>query len=260
VDKRTNYLTVQRHGVTLHFDASGFVDVPWVYQPLLHGKVYEEAFLQHIRAVGRGGQYIDVGAHLGTHTIWFAALCPATRVHAIEPVGRYADVIERNLAANQLGVPVIVHRVGASDRPGRASNHLGREHRLGFTEGDVRADEEFPVVRLDDLVRGEVGVIKLDVEGMESAVLGGATRILSRYRPVVYAESHDATAEARVARLLARFGYRRTGQVFNPSPTYEYAAPPRQGWERLRPMYARLPAEVQGTLRRNARFTQHRLP
>jgi hypothetical protein len=37
---------------------------------------YEEDFLEHVRCLGRRGVYVDVGAHLGTATIWFGALCP----------------------------------------------------------------------------------------------------------------------------------------------------------------------------------------
>jgi FkbM family methyltransferase len=248
-------LTVQRLGADLRFDNAGFTDTPYVYRPLVKGQVYEEAFLEHIRSLDRRGVYVDVGAHLGTHTVWFAKLCPSTHVHAFEPVGRFADVVRRNIAANQLSGRVTLHQVGLSDRPGRATNVLSPEHQMGFMADATVAEESFTIVRLDDVLRRRnVAIIKLDVEGMEAAALRGAARILSRCRPMVYAEAHGPEAVEEIAQALRPYGYRATGRVFNSSPTYEFAAPPRTGWERLRPMWRRLPARwhkpVAGTLRR----------
>ena len=243
------HLSVVRHGVTLRFDTAGFsAGRPYVYGPLERGRLYEEPFLEHIRSLRRVGQYVDVGAHLGTHTVWFAALCPATHVHAFEPVGRYADVAQRNVVANGLADRVTVHRVGLSDEPGQATNYLSPEHQVGFGPEPGGVTEEFPVVRLDDLIDGPVALMKLDVEGMEAAVLRGATRILGRHRPVVFAEAHSPEAAGEIAAQLEPFGYRPTGRVFNSSPTYEYAVPSR--FERLRPLYAMLPAGARNRLRR----------
>jgi FkbM family methyltransferase len=243
-------LTVSRHGVDLRFDTTGFAETPYVYRPLLNDAVYEEPFLAHVRSLDRVGVYVDVGAHLGTHTLWFAALCPATHVHAFEPVGRFADVVRRNVAANGLTGKVTVHQTGLSDSPGQATNLLSPEHQLGFTAEPAAAREDFPVARLDRIrLGGPVAVIKLDVEGMEAAVLRGAGRILSRHRPVVYAEAHDAEAVADITQALAPYGYRHTGRVFNASPTYEFVAPARRRGDRLRPLWRRLPAGLRRTLR-----------
>ncbi len=66
------------------------------------------------------------------------------------------------------------------------------------------ADESFDIVRLDKVIgRRPVAVIKLDVEGMEAAALRGAKRILSKWRPVVYAEAHSPDAVAEIQQALA---------------------------------------------------------
>ena len=243
-------LTLDRHGHTLRFDDSGFTEPPYVYQPLLQGQAYEEQFLEHIRAAGRSGQYVDVGAHLGTHTVWFAALCPSTKVHAFEPVGRYAEVVRRNVAANGLEDKVVVHQVGLSAEPGSATNFMSFPHQVGFMDEAEGVTESYAVKRLDDVVEGPVALIKLDVEGMEVDVLEGARRILSRHRPTVYAEAWDDDHAKVIQAALAPYGYRPTGTVFNASPTYEYVAPPRRGRERLRPAYRLLPAGLRRRVRR----------
>jgi hypothetical protein len=55
---------------------------------------------------------------------------------------------------------------------------------------------------------GRVSLLKLDVEGAEAAVLGGANATIARWRPLVYAEEHairPRTSDS--ARLLRSHGY-----------------------------------------------------
>lgn len=244
-------LTVKRHGTDLHFDDDGFTETPYVYRTLTAGRVYEEQFLEHIRALDRSGVYVDIGAHLGTHTVWFASVCAATHVHAFEPVSRFAGVVQRNVTANDLEGRVTLHRVGLSDQAGRATNRLSPEHQMGFMADAIATDESFDIVRLDDVIgRQPIAVIKLDVEGMEAAALRGAGRILSKWRPVVYAEAHTPEDVAEIEQALLPYGYRATGKVFNASPTYEFTAPARKGTERLRPLWHRLPARWRQSLGR----------
>jgi FkbM family methyltransferase len=238
---RMGMLTLRRHDKAIHFDDAGFIATPYVYRPIASGQFYEEAFLEYVRSLGRVGEYVDAGAHLGTHTIWFATMCPATHVHAFEPVERYADVVRRNVAANLLDEKITVYQTGLAARRGRSTNYMSSEHQLGFVEGaSTGVTEDFPVERLDDVIHGPVAVIKVDVEGMEAAVLLGAARILSQHRPLIFAEAHNYAALKEIARQIALFGYRPTGRVFNSSPTYEFSTQPLQGWQRLRPAYARL--------------------
>jgi FkbM family methyltransferase len=240
-------LTLTRHGLELLLDDDGFDVNPWVYRPIAQDRWYEEKFLEHVRSVGRPGVYVDVGAHLGTATVWFAAMCPSTVVHAIEPIGRYADVLRRNVRANGLDHTVRVHQFGVGDRQGMATNHLSREHQVGF-EGEIgqsgAVDETFPVRRLDDVVHGPVAVLKVDVEGMEADVLRGASRILDWHRPTIYAEAWDRSRVASIENVLRDFGYEASGRVFNATPTYEFIAPDLRGRERLRPLWRRMPATI----------------
>lgn len=218
--------TVRRHGHDIHFPpVENATEDPYTYRPFQTGGWYEERFLEHIRKTNRHGVYVDAGAHLGTHTAWFAVLCPSTHVHAIEPVTRFADQVDRVIAENDLGEHVTLHRVGVSDEPGSVTNHLSAEHQTGFDPVGAAAarDETFPVTTLDDLIHDPVAVIKIDVEGMEDRVLRGASRILSEDQPTVYVEAWNRDQLNGILQLLQPFGYCATGRVFNSSPTYEFA-------------------------------------
>jgi FkbM family methyltransferase len=218
-------VTVKRHEHEIVFpEVPGGTEVPCTYEAFETGGWYEAEFLEHIRSVGRIGVYVDVGAHMATATAFFAVLCPSTHVHAIEPVVRFADQVDRVIAANGLGQKVTLHRVGVSDEPGTATNHLAAEHQQGFhAAGAARAvDETFEVTTLDDLITEPVAVLKIDVEGMEGRVLSGADRILRNDKPMVYLEALDRVALRDVRSVLEPYGYRPTGAVFNSSPTYEF--------------------------------------
>ncbi len=174
---------------------------------------YEQGFLDHIRGLGRTGTYLDVGANVGNHTLFFARLCRAERIYAFEPLPKYAERIAANLAANEVGPPVEVMRFGLADVSGRRTIDInGRTH-------------EIETRRLDDLeLAGTITVIKLDVEGMEALVLRGGLERIRRDRPAIYAEAHRLEDLERITATLAPCGYALTGARWNATPTYELTA------------------------------------
>jgi FkbM family methyltransferase len=69
---------------------------------------------------------------------------------------------------------------------------------------------EVAIQRLDDLNLHDVGFMKIDVEGLEAAVLRGGASLIARDRPVLLVESehrHAPTAPNSVFELLASQGY-----------------------------------------------------
>ena len=68
-------------------------------------------------------------------------------------------------------------------------------------------------VSLDDYVTAWAAVptvIKIDVEGHESAVLTGALQTLERYRPTLLCEVHGAEEAEAVVRSVAGVGYEQS--------------------------------------------------
>jgi FkbM family methyltransferase len=173
---------------------------------------YEAALLDYIEALALPGIYLDIGGYIGTHALFFAAHCPSERVITFEPRSQCHQVLRRNIDANGLGGKVELATVGLADRDQTVTVRL-EDH-----------DATFACRRLDDLVTGPVGLIKIDIEGMEPQALAGARRILRESRPLVFAEAHSNAHLQAILDVLAPFGYRPTGRVFNDSPTYELAA------------------------------------
>jgi FkbM family methyltransferase len=169
-----------------------------------------------------GTTIIDVGANIGNHTLFFAGVMGAS-VHAFEPHGPSFDLLQLAVAINRLqsNVQLCPAAIGAQD--GFAIMTDGPTTNRGMT-ACIAGDGEIPMVRLDSIAFGQpVGLIKIDVEGSEVAVLQGAIRLLQTWRPDLMIEAAAPAAFASVARFLLDLGYLPRGR-FAATPTYLFAA------------------------------------
>ena len=156
---------------------------------------------------------IDIGANNGVYA-WHIARHSAG-VIAFEPQPSHAGFL-----VQAFGPRVRVEQVALSDSTGEAVLRVPQE-----TWEDGRATIEasntldrftcaeytVPRRRLDSYDLPPVGFMKIDVEGHELAVLGGAEAILRRDRPnlIIEAEErHRPGAVASVRDFLAALGYR----------------------------------------------------
>lgn len=201
-------IVVIHRGVTTRFIPVGSGLEPTLRQ----NRFYEATMLNYIASLRLGGTYVDVGGYIGNHALFFAQHCPAAVVHTFEPSPTLYPALVANVAVNQLAARIVTHQLGLSDRAETVDFAFeGRQ-------------ERFECERLDAVVTGPVSLLKIDVEGFEGKVLAGAARLIADSRPLVFVEAHTADELARDAALLAPYGYRPTGRVFNASPTYELAA------------------------------------
>lgn len=142
---------------------------------------YEEmAFLIH--ALRSDDLFIDVGANVGSYTV-LACAAVGARGWCFEPVpGTYARLLE-NIRINHLDDRVRCLNVGVGSTPGVLgfSSNMDAGNRV-LADGETRADRiEVQVATLDSLLAGESPtVIKIDVEGYETAVLKGADETLRK--------------------------------------------------------------------------------
>jgi FkbM family methyltransferase len=160
---------------------------------------------------------VDVGAHEGEWTFFMrrhAALCVAFECnpHLLARLQRRfgASVALRPEAvSDQAGVTELrIPRAPDGSGLGRATIEAANPLDGAFTRVDVL---RVATVRLDDVIERPVGLIKVDVEGHELAVLRGAAGILARDRPNLVLELEDRHAPGCVAAaraLLAGYGYR----------------------------------------------------
>jgi FkbM family methyltransferase len=159
-----------------------------------------------VRALGgrRPVVAIDCGANIGVHTLEFArALGDAGSVISIEaqkPVyyalcGNIAinncfNVDARNAAiggeVGSLKVPFVdYHRKSSFGSlelvHGKKNEDIGQQINYG-------AGYDVPLITLDSLDQPHVDLVKIDVEGMEEAVIAGGLETLRASRPVLFIE------------------------------------------------------------------------
>jgi FkbM family methyltransferase len=126
---------------------------------------------------------VDAGAHIGYVTLQLArAVGPQGRVLAFEPEAGARSALVRNVERNEVAGRVSVSPYALGERAGHAVLHVGgggETSSLAPVEGS-RGTADVEVAALDDLLPGKVDVVKLDLEGGETAALRGMTRVLER--------------------------------------------------------------------------------
>ncbi|MDA0786814.1 MAG: FkbM family methyltransferase [Proteobacteria bacterium] len=147
---------------------------------------------------------VDVGANKGVWT-WFLADL-ASRVYAYEPNPKLFNILKRNVAAN-----VEAHQIALSDKDGVAELRVPHSHKGYSNQGAslsvTKVDGAYLGVdvearRLDGLMLENVGFIKIDVEGFEAEVIGGALDTIRRDKPVMVVESEEVHIKRDVEVLL----------------------------------------------------------
>jgi len=190
---------------------------------LASGAFYEAEMLEDIRRrLPPGGLFVDVGANIGNHSLFAAGVCGA-RVLAFEPSPTLAEHCAATLAANGLAGRAELRQVGLGAAAGAAALLPGPLGNAGRTRLDPDSAGGVPVLRLDDALTEPPDVVKIDVEGMEAAVLQGARGVLRRHHPAIYVETLTDAAFAEVDALLRPLGYRPAAR-FNRDPTWLFTA------------------------------------
>lgn len=176
------------------------------------------------------GDVVEVGANVGTHTVPMAKLLAARgdRLWAFEPQPFIFQNLCANLALNGLvNVRATPEAVGATvttvqfEEPAYASPGNFGGVRMW---ADPVGKPGFTPVRcgtLDTMVGVEhVGLIKVDVEGFELAVLQGGERTIQEQRPVLYVENDRVEGSVALIEWLWAHDYRlwwHTPMLFNPA-------------------------------------------
>lgn len=167
------------------------------------------------RALHDGSLFVDVGANVGTYTLWAIEL--GAEVIALEPAADTFGLLEENIALN--GYRVTTIRAAAGDHCGTAWFTSGLDSGNSLAaDGPVMTE----LVTVDSLIGDQwVTGMKVDVEGFEIDVLRGCTRALTERRiGMIQLEWNEASTKAvgtdrrPVAALLDSHGYR----LYRPDP------------------------------------------
>jgi len=152
--------------------------------------VYGELDTKIIREeIHEGDIVIDVGANIGYYTLIFAQLVGKSgKVIAFEPEFKNFEILKKNVEINNYNNVILEPKI-VSEKCGKMklyfsdSDIVGHQIMTGIgVKGNIKNFVEVESVTLDDYMKKlnldeKVNFIKIDVEGAESKVLEGSTKI-----------------------------------------------------------------------------------
>jgi FkbM family methyltransferase len=199
-----------------------------------YGEWAEEEIVLLSQFIPSDGVVLDIGAHIGTHSIaWAKNMGPNGYVIAIEGNPETFTILAFNVLANELFGRVRPINAIVGERPGTgtyAHNVLSGGDNYGsqtFTQEAQRAQDltaadfvaSVQAITVDSLMLKRCNVMKIDVEAMEGMVIRGALRTIESYRPVIYFEQVPGLEEKNLEVIFAQLkplGYRLFWHVSNP--------------------------------------------
>jgi FkbM family methyltransferase len=206
----------ERADVWINYDNAGVINVglgDYLQRQIFFDDYYERPLVDWLKSTLRPEDvFWDVGANIGAVTLVAARLC--RKVVAFEPDPRSLERLVRNVQANRLsGVEIVSSALGSEAGTARlyqASNANSGMTSLVAGRADTTGETSVTVVRADDLIaaRPELAptIMKIDVEGAEHLVVGGATTLLrsGQLRALVFEDGRDASARPTNKGVLER--------------------------------------------------------
>ena len=210
--------------LNLHESAAMVQRAMGSYEPAKHALIR-----RHLRP---GMTFIDVGANKGDFTLLAARLAGNSgKVISIEPEPENHSMLQRSIALNHYD-NIRAMQLALSDSDGNASLRIGATsgaHTLSPEFSGSRA-VEVPTRTLDGIVAEQrpasVDMIKIDVQGLELAVLRGAAETLRANPRIVVLLDLPKQNEKRsaIGEYLAQFGFTYFAESDERAPTRDLPA------------------------------------
>jgi FkbM family methyltransferase len=193
-----------------------------VYWPR-HGFDSEPNTISWIDGFGAGDVFYDIGANIGAYTL-YAAKARSVRVVAFEPNPFSYRVLVQNLHLNDVTGRVLPLCLAVGDETGvtalslngTEAGSVGHAIAAGGPDGNGNGNGiglQAMAFRLDDLaeIKGFPAPtqVKIDVDGIEAAILDGARSLLSGpgvKSVLIEMLTHDEAAQARIMSVLGECG------------------------------------------------------
>ena len=180
-------------GIFIHLENDKYIPESLVKYDGWENEIYDECK----KYLKPDSNIIEVGAHIGTHTIPLAKLAPQGVVYAFEMQRFIHQLLCANIILNQCG-NIHTYQEAVSNQKGEVKVGLV-DHNVHDNSGnvklqDVMINEGYPlhVTTLDYKFKflSKLDLIKVDVECHELEVLQGAYNLIKHYRPIIVTEYH----------------------------------------------------------------------
>jgi len=184
-----------------------FWDGDWLGAKTAAGEFLDSYLLPWMNALKPGQKMVDVGAHIGTFTIYLALR--GVKVLAFEASPEVFALLRMNVEENRISELVTLYNVALYDSKAnlRVSPDCAYEKledgKLNYASKDCSGwlwlepgvdVYGFEARALDSFEIEDVAFIKVDAEGCDLRVLQGARETIRKYRPVICYEFNKKPA------------------------------------------------------------------
>lgn len=139
---------------------------------------------------------LDIGANIGSHTVYWALEKNAKKIYSFEPLEATYEILERNIKLNKLEDRVETFNFGLYNLESKASVSNYNLANIGNTSFVPNNTGSFQLKKLDSLkIPEKIDLIKIDVEGAEVEVMMGGMNTIRKNKPVIVIESFNRKAE-----------------------------------------------------------------
>lgn len=164
-----------------------------------HGRFYEINELKILLGIlPKGNVFVDIGANVGNHALFAALILKSSKVIPFEPNPAAIYLLIENVVVNRLMDTIDLSNlgIGLSDKYSSGYAVENRARNIGATKM-LAGQGNLEVYRGDDRLKDVTpDMIKIDVEGMEMAVLDGLSGVFERCKPLLLVEVDNSNEEA----------------------------------------------------------------
>jgi len=171
-----------------------------------------------INAINNGDIFFDIGANAGYFSLLGSRYCgEGGQVIAFEPIPSNCNVINQHLNENNINNIIVeniaisknTEKVNFSIQHNNANSHM---ENISITHAVENKKKSIQVsaMSLDDYIdkcKTIPNVIKVDVEGAETLVLEGATRLLQNFNAIWIISTHSSQLFEECKAIMIHYGY-----------------------------------------------------
>ena len=170
-----------------------------------------------------GGVFIDGGAYTGESSILLNYMFNPKRIYAFEPDVTKFNTLKVNLKNNHISNCIITQK-GLGRRKGKIFLEPQGNGASYITKQPTKYSNEINIDKIDNLFKENVDLIKLDVEDSEYDAIKGATKIIIKYKPVLFiAMYHSGKNFFEVPKLIRKIRSDYKYNVFKQFPYSPFA-------------------------------------
>jgi FkbM family methyltransferase len=203
--------------------------IEWIQIEILRDGIHDASTIRlYEQILGYGDTYVDVGAHVGFHTLVARSLVgPTGHLIAVDPQPYNCDRILLNAGLNGfVNISIVVAAVGPMDGLVELNNQLPHDKaKLSLSRhwSHENTQQQFTVAmcKLDTLTEllHSISLLKVDVEAYEIEVWKGATATLAKTKNLIVELHPESGSIGCSANYLKEMGFRLFdvhGQAWEP--------------------------------------------